>query len=1295
MSSICSSRTSKILKRIGIGLAAAVVVLVVAVEVLLQTGALTGLVCKYVSPYVDGELRVGRVTGSILTHFPKARLVLEDVSVTYPHDKFSYARGVAPDRSFTDAGRGAMRDTLLAFRTLDATVSWLDALRGAVTVKRLTLDEACFFLHDYGNGITNLAVFGGGGAEEEPAESEETEETPEEEAETPAEEGSSELFPLTLRDISITGHPRFVYTAAADGTYYRIDAERLLLEGTFSTVDAEDTRLNLTAGALSGDILLPGDTLGIVVPELSIRELDADRMALRILADADLALDGLGRMLVPLGVESEFTVPEGADGTLPIHFDWLTARAASVEAAGSGDILIAGDRFGTDVDLRIEKTSLRQLCRFLAQLDPAIGDIDTDASLSAEAALRGDFADGQFPAIDARLRVPENWIYYPGMVRRGRLGLDARLRSDDDSRWNLGVDTLSLHADGIHTGWSAGMLDLLGDDPLVRLHGFLDTSADSLSYLIGVTGMDVDSRGSLALRLDGESRLSSFDAVRYPEARLTGHLAVRGLVVNDRTDDLRLFLPKADVDLRTMENRFDTSIPQGTQVLGVKADIDTVHFRYGVSVEARGRDVMLAAQNSVLSYGDDGPMGRFTPFMVFLKADRFGYKDGEDFVVGMSGSKSSFRVASDEVDRSIPRITLESRSRSIFLREGVSRYSFGRRLLPAGADTARLHGVRFAENPNDVFVNLKVSAKLNTFEKTRRRRAFADSLRRMYPGVPKDSLFVRWRNDRFGAKIPSWMQNDEFSASDISVDLGEDLMAYLRDWDVDGHAYIGGGAVVTPYFPLGTQVDTLAADFTLDEIRINEGRVQTFHPRRRGEEHSGEDHRRESELGFSGTVSNLRHAVMGIGPYRLDLRLDSGYINADELMSAAAAGQNQDVEAMRDSLAVLTVDDERYEQLVVADSVAHDLPDIDLFVIPSNLVANVVIDFSNVDYQGETIEWFTGDCKVQDRILLLTNVVGRSSVGNLFLDTFYATQSMDEIGGGLDLVLYEVDAGKVCELFPEICESSEGYVNKLSGNLETQIAVVTRFDPRLNVDYSTLNGVFRVTGGERNDTKDARRNLVIHNGPELRSLARWLPFVSPSRIPIRNLEASVIVEDGQLEILPMMVENRWYGLSIAGVQNLDPDQAFKYTVSVIKSPLLFPFGLNLKGDDVGSFDYDLVGSKYWRVRKIPTLDSRKKVEQSVDLLYGAIVDIFTLGVDGVIGLASPSRFIRELKEENEYEFSFLEEEMDEGDEAELRQMRASVEDITSEEYVTREMEAIRKETMSKPLKKRDEQPGIH
>ena len=1104
-SSRMSSKVKKILKRIGIGLAVTVIVLVVAVEVLLQTGALTGLVRSYASDYVDGELKLGRVTGSIFTHFPRVRLVLEDVSITYPHDKFSYARDITPDLRFTEEGRGEKADTLLSFRTLDATASWMDAIGGKITVNQLLLDSPRFFMHDYGNGVTNLDVFGSGeeAAPEEPAE----EEPAEEEGNTIPEVKS--LLPLTVGELIISGKPHVVYTAAADDIYF------------------------------SGDF----DDLQAVS--------DSDGMlSLLINGDADLRTVG------------------------------YELHRARVEASGS-------------------------------------------------TFHRYDFGCDMIPEFDLTFRMPRSGVWHQGMTRDGLARFVFRAGKVAPAGMNMEVDSLFVRADGLRADLVGSMDDVFGIDPFMRARGTVDALVDSVGFLLP-EDMDAEGTGKLALWLDCESRLSSLDAIHYPEAKVQGNLTVRELRFYDRTDDMRIFLPQADIDIHTMENRYDRSIPQGTQVLGLKADIDTVLFRYGGEMEARGKNLMIAAQNSVLSYGANGPMGRFTPFMVFVKAGRFGYKDGDDLLVGMRQTRNSLRVSSDSVDRQLPRFTLNSVSDGIFLREGVSRYMFRN-------------------------TDLEASAKLNIFER-QRRRAHRDSLRR-----------------KMGDK-PEWLTTEEFKSSDITVELDEEVKAYLREWDLNGHAYVGGGRIVTPYFRTRTIIDTLATDFTLDEVKIHDGQV-----------HAG-----ESQLALNGKVQNLRNAMMGRGPYKLNFELSSEHLNIDSLLFAAAAGQVYDVETLRDTMQVLTVDDDAYERAVVADSLIQDLPRIDLFVVPANIQADVILYANNVKYGSIEVDNLSADAHVKQRIIQVTNVAGTSNLGNFFLDAFYGTQSMTDIGAGADFTMYGMDADVLSETFPEICESTEGYVDRLSGDVEAQFAGVTRFDPQLNTDLATTNGVVRVTGGYGNSTEGSRHRLVIHNGPELRSIAFWLPFINRNKIPITTLEANALIEEGQLEILPMLIRNDWYTVSIAGVQNVDPDEAFKYTVSIIHSPLLVPFGINLVGENFDDFDFNLVKSKYNRTRQIPRLDSRKKVQDAVDRLSVAVYEVFDLGIGGVIAAANPSRSFVELKKEENYEFALLEGDLDETDESGLRTMQDSVEDISADDYANRELTRLRKETMDVKKKKKDE-----
>ena len=64
------------------------IILLVILEVALSQSVLTGLVNRYASEYIDGNIRVGRISASMFRRFPSATLTLDDFSITYPADRF-------------------------------------------------------------------------------------------------------------------------------------------------------------------------------------------------------------------------------------------------------------------------------------------------------------------------------------------------------------------------------------------------------------------------------------------------------------------------------------------------------------------------------------------------------------------------------------------------------------------------------------------------------------------------------------------------------------------------------------------------------------------------------------------------------------------------------------------------------------------------------------------------------------------------------------------------------------------------------------------------------------------------------------------------------------------------------------------------------------------------------------------------------------------------------------------------------------------------------------------------------
>ena len=57
--------------------------LLIVLEVVLSQSVLTGIVNRYATEYIDGNLKFGKASLSMFRRFPNVALTLEDFSVTY------------------------------------------------------------------------------------------------------------------------------------------------------------------------------------------------------------------------------------------------------------------------------------------------------------------------------------------------------------------------------------------------------------------------------------------------------------------------------------------------------------------------------------------------------------------------------------------------------------------------------------------------------------------------------------------------------------------------------------------------------------------------------------------------------------------------------------------------------------------------------------------------------------------------------------------------------------------------------------------------------------------------------------------------------------------------------------------------------------------------------------------------------------------------------------------------------------------------------------------------------------
>ena len=124
--------------------------LLVVLQFLLNSSFLTKMAEKYIPEYVDADVHIGKISASMLKSFPNLQLDVENVVVTYPHDRYACYDSVGIDGILRHAGRAESADTLAAIRKTTLSVNYLKALFGRIHIREVSMDKPHFFAHYYG-----------------------------------------------------------------------------------------------------------------------------------------------------------------------------------------------------------------------------------------------------------------------------------------------------------------------------------------------------------------------------------------------------------------------------------------------------------------------------------------------------------------------------------------------------------------------------------------------------------------------------------------------------------------------------------------------------------------------------------------------------------------------------------------------------------------------------------------------------------------------------------------------------------------------------------------------------------------------------------------------------------------------------------------------------------------------------------------------------------------------------------------------------------------------------------------
>ncbi|MBQ7812793.1 MAG: hypothetical protein IJ394_09575 [Bacteroidales bacterium] len=1131
------------------GIWAAVLVIL---QFILSSSVLTGIVNRYAAEYVDGEVSFGDVSVNMFRRFPNISLSLDDVSITYPSDRFEALEQAGAQGDLLYHGTGAAADTLMSFERFSVSINLAALAGGSVNIPHMRLTKPRIFAHSYAPANRNWDIFRFATTEEEEDST-----------------GTKRLPKIVLGRISLAGKPHVVYTDSRDTVFAMIDIGRAAFNGRLSTRNSQRNRIGLTLDNIFVAGRIAADTLAFRLDALHLHEHN-DHIDIDASADAMLLTKNYGRTGIPVRITG--TADMDRDSVPSMHVEGMRVSIAGIPIDVDMHLSLDEGRTGVEGFVEITDFRINDLIRnYAVKFVPELAKVGTDARLSLLAACQGDYihSTGKLPSFSIVLSIPEAEIMHEDITAALNVGIEAEAYNDADDRITVDISRLTARTEGLVLEGRAGADDLLGSDPTFGIDASLSASLDTLVTFLPDT-LGIEAAGSLTALVDGKIRMSQMDLYTFSMSELAGHILSDKLSISMPEDTVSATIDGIEIRIapETMRSKIDTTASH--RMIGISAKVAGADIAYKDAFSVKGEGLAMSAKNASGTVRRLG--GRFS-------ADNLIVKDSESMSIELDETSNGFQMIPKRDNEEVPLLTLTSVNKRIFLTSETNRAIL--------TDS-----------------EIRAEAAMNSVERRKRREERLDSLAAIYPDTPRDSLMAKMRAERAGRMTPSWALEDDFSDRDIDLRLDETLAKYFREWDMDGHIDVRTGIVMTPYFPLRNILRGFHASFSNNEIVIDSMRVR-----------SG-----KSEIGGKGSVTGLRRALGGRGrtaaPINIDIALFSDGMDAGELLTAYNSGMNFNPESLKGSGEMS--DAEFLKQ--VTNEVAPDDTTTSLIVVPSNVNAKLTLDAGNIKYSDLEIDQLTAQMLAKDRCVQITGAKAVTNMGDISFDGFYATRSKEDIQAGFSFDFADITADKVISLMPAV-DTLMPMLKSFNGLLNCELAATARLDTAMNIITPSIDGVLRIGG----------RDLAISGDASINKLAKILKFKNIDEARIDAMLVEGMIKDNTLEVFPFVLEIDRYTLALSGMQNLD--MSFKYHISMIKSPMLFRFGVDLYGPDFDNMKFKVGKAKYKNVN-VPAFSS--EIDEVKINLAESIRRIFEKGVANAMAEHKEQDAIREYKKEIGY-----------------------------------------------------------
>ncbi|KOS07406.1 hypothetical protein AM493_16175 [Flavobacterium akiainvivens] len=310
-----------------------------------------------------------------------------------------------------------------------------------------------------------------------------------------------------------------------------------------------------------------------------------------------------------------------------------------------------------------------------------------------------------------------------------------------------------------------------------------------------------------------------------------------------------------------------------------------------------------------------------------------------------------------------------------------------------------------------------------------------------------------------------------------------------------------------------------------------------------------------SDVTLSGQINNMLAKKSPDKRVDATLILTSNFIDANEIMKVMDSQTTASAEKQPDFKQV----DEAH---VRGKKNVHDHKTA--FKIPENINFTFNSNIKKLHYGGLDLQNLHGVMKIEDGHLKLNHFELTTLAARLTASLNYAATKKGRAKVDFDLNLHDIEMANIAKVMPAM-DSLFPMTKSFVGKAHLRMQGSAMLSHNMDVIIPSVKSIAALQATD----------VMVLDGETFREMAKTLMFKEKKEAQtIHTLNMEMIIEKSHMEILPAFVEIDRYQLAVGGIQNLD--MTYDYHVSVLKSPIPFKTGVDIKGN---LDDYDISLSK--------------------------------------------------------------------------------------------------------------------